>query len=269
MKIYIEYVIIDNFIINYLLIYLVNITLKGGFKKSNMCFASVVGVAMAMFMPIISITNTLMLVALKLSIGSLIVLLLKKYKNISQFATTYILFVTYTFALGGMVYGLINICNLNTTVNGVLIGNFEFPFGIIVLVALLYCYILNSVVKYVKNRDKLQKNSYCVVLKDGENEYTCNGFLDTGNNVTDANQKGIVLIDKYTFNRFNIRPKKLSSMSIKSVCKSDKIITFVIDEMDVICNNTKLKYTNVCVGLSQTKFNNFDVLLHRDYVEGL
>ena len=97
MEVYIEYVILDNFIINTLIILLVNSTLHQKISKFKVILASCIGTIFAIFMPFISVSNIFLFV-LKLMVGLIMVMCFARF-NIKDISISYVLFLSYTFLI--------------------------------------------------------------------------------------------------------------------------------------------------------------------------
>ena len=102
MVVYVEYVIIDNMAIDYLLISLARKTLK---LKPNFLLAlisAVVGTVAAFVIPTLSI-NKGALFSAKVVVGMVISAISGKFRNIREYVFCYCLFILYTFLFGGAV----------------------------------------------------------------------------------------------------------------------------------------------------------------------
>jgi len=128
MTVYIEYVILDNLLIDLLIIYLTSSLLKIHFNKVNILLSALIGTAFAVVMPFISL-NSYVLFFLKLSVGMTMVLVLKKF-SFGKFVITFVTFISLTFMMGGMCFGLMYLLSIPFTVNGIMIYGFEFPLSL-------------------------------------------------------------------------------------------------------------------------------------------
>ena len=78
MTLYIEYVILDNLVVDYMLFKLISITTKFKLYKKNLFFACLIGVLSAVFLPYVLQYNYLSVIYRLLS-ACLMVLVLAKY----------------------------------------------------------------------------------------------------------------------------------------------------------------------------------------------
>ena len=282
MEVYIEYVVLDNLIINYVLLRLTNYTLKLNANKCLCFFSSVVGTIVAVLMPLIKFNlnatlNNFMLILLKVVLGFIMVLIIKKPKSFLNFLTTFFMFLTYTFVLGGMCFGLIYMLNLQTTFSGILMFGFEIPVSLFLLLGICYLKILFSLIKLVKHRCNYSKFYYDVKLSVNNKKVVVTGFLDSGNQIKILDNAIVVINYKTLLKLYpNLNFEKLivgrltetglknaKMINVINSSGKTKMLTFMLDEITIVGeNNRVLSFKNYVVGLAKTNFNGkFDCLL--------
>ena len=146
MEVYVEYVMLDNLIINCIIIVLVEELLGDKYNRFNLWLSVIFGTVMAIVFPLLKIRN-LYLIFLKILVGIIMVLILKKYATFRRFLTTCIVLFIMTFLMGGVCYGINQILGLKTSVRQLIIGGFEFPISIFVLVSAMVFWIVKKVVE--------------------------------------------------------------------------------------------------------------------------
>ena len=126
MTVYIEYVIIDNFIIDFLLI-------KSSFKiakiKSNLLrqiISASVGTAFAVIVPFFNL-NGVFNVIVKVLAGGFIVFTGGKYVSFKSYFTALFFFFLFTFISGGLIIALFNLADIAIT-----LGTFLLVIGYII-----------------------------------------------------------------------------------------------------------------------------------------
>ena len=223
MKIYLDLILIINFIIDYLLLYGTKKILKNKTSIKRILLGSIIG----------SISSLLMIyqnnIIMKILISILIIIITFGINNIIK-NTTY--FYLLSIILGGTLYLFdLNIYKLN--------------YQILLLISpiLIYLYIKENI-KY-KN---IYLNNYIVEIYINNKLYKLEGMIDTGNELKDPYKKrSIILVNinldyrqfKYLFVPFNA----LNTQGIIPCIKPDKIII-----------NNKI-FTNYLIGLSKDKFH--------------
>ena len=282
MEVYIEYVVLDNLIINYVLLRLTNYTLKLNAKKILCFFSSVIGTIVAVLMPLINFNlnqtlNNLMLVLLKIVLGLIMVLTIKKPKNFLNFLATFFVFLTFTFVLGGMCFGVIYMLNLQTTFSGVLMCGFEIPISLFLLLGLCYLKILFALIKVVKHKCNYSKFYYDVKLSVNNKKVLVTGFLDSGNQIKILDNAIIIINYKTLLKLYpNLNFEKLivgslaetglknaKMINVVNSSGKSKMLTFVLDEITIVGENNRVfSFKNYVVGLAKTNFSGkFDCLL--------
>lgn len=275
MEVYIEFVILDNLIINYLLLNLVNKTLKLNAKKCLMFLSSCIGMIVAIFLPLLKI-NSVVLFIIKMFLGLVMVALIKKPKNIKLFLFSFLLFLSYTFVLGGMCFGIMFMLNINTTFSGVILYNFEIPISLFIVLGAFYLKLMFSLIKHIKQKFTFNTFYYDVKVTNNKTIIHLNGFLDSGNHIM-CDSGGVLVINYSTFfklfpnvsyeklimgNLENCGLKNAKFINVGSAANSSKMLTFNVDELEVSSEGKIIKLTNAKLGLSKSKFNSdFDCLL--------
>ena len=277
MEVYIEYVIIDNLIINYLLLSLVVFTRKSNIKKTKLWFGSVVGTIFALICPLIQI-NSILLFMGKLMVGVIISLFISRLA-IRDVLISYILFISYTFLMGGVCYFILIALDIPVTSSGVLIYSFDIPVSIIILIVYVYYLIVRRLVRYRRN---ILNYMYEVTIYKGDKTMELCGFLDTGNQIYDEYGMPVVVISLNSFLRIypeisllrvatnNVNNSDISDskyLTISTANSTSKILVFRVDKLKVLVDKDTKEYKDVTVGVSNSDFNqNFDCILHSEYV---
>lgn len=270
MSVYIEYVILDNLIINAIIIFLTSKLLKINFNRTNILLASVLGAAFAVVMPFINL-NAVLFIIVKFLIGLAMVTLLKKWMHILELVITYVVFLFMTFAMGGVCFGLIYIFRGSTQNALSLIYIADTPIGIILLIVIASGYILLNLFNNFYKRRTITNFLYSVTFYYLKNSIRTNAFLDTGNMLSIDN-KPVVLINYLIFSKLfdrvkvtdillgninNLPLKNAKYMYISGVAnKKNKMLVFEIDQLLIEDQDETKIITNFMVGLSLNKFNN-------------
>lgn len=192
MKIYIEYVLLDNAIINFLILLCVAKCLHYKHKKIMLILASIVGAIVAIILPLFNL-NQLMQIPFKIALGVIMLLICFKFKSFKNFLIGFLAFVSFTFLMGGACMGLIFLFGSNVTSltqNGY---DASLPLGVMLGIISVYVAITIELSKVIyKRRDALQFiGKVKIELGDKKVEFT--GFIDSGNRLFD-NVTGLPVI---------------------------------------------------------------------------
>ena len=250
MIIYIDLLILVNFLFDLLLLLTINITLKRYSKIYRLLLASLFGeiTLISLFIPISSGLFTI----LKLIMGIIMVIISFGYKNIKYTIYNGLYLYMTSVILGGFVYYLnIEFKNMN--------------YIIILLIAPIILYIFIKSIKALKEI----KNYYYkvkIVLNDNQ-ELSMAGFLDTGNKLIDPiTNKPIILLNKKKIKgNINIR----SPMYVPYNSLNHHGLIECIKPKYIIVNDKKL--VNYLIGLSEESFklNGIDCLLNYKILEDI
>lgn len=275
MEVYIEYVILDNLIIDYLIVVFTSMFLSCRFQKRNIFLSVLFGVVCAVVFPLYSIT-TFYLTCVKIMTGLLMVLFLKKYANFREYLTTCIVLFTLTFVFGGLCLGVNSMFGIETTGGQVLINGYSFPVSVFVLFASGYFYLFVKLIKYVKHKNSLSNFYFDVKIDLNDKEYFLRGYLDSGNKLLDDGSPVVVVplkIFSKIFKEYPLEKIPLGSapnnphyINTLSVNNRDKMLVLEIDKILISNSERNKEYTNVKLGLSKANFSSdFDILLHSTF----
>lgn len=266
---YIEYVLIENFIINYFILVCTSLLVK---EKIKCCWLiSLLGSGIALILPLFNLALWTSLL-IKIFSGALLISLAFKLKDIKRFMLIYGVFIIFTFVFGGGVFAVQE-----------LLGQVS------MLIIISNCFVvyltLIGLIKFINRRRVIDNFRVKVRIIDGEKSVEESGYLDSGNLLYDPiSSKPIVLITHEVFSKLyggdfismflkKIDEKKLKNghyISVNSAVKGGKMLVFMVDK--IFIGEDNCEFDNVFLGLS---FSGFDkamhsgVLLHSSQVEGL
>lgn len=276
-ELYIEYVILDNFSMNFVILKMLDKLLGvkiGWVNKSIIC---ILGSIFAIFLPYLYF-NKFLLFLYRIVVSIILVMSIRRFRSIMSFLQAYGLFILCTFVCGGVCYGMINLLGIEYTKSGILISDFEFPIGLFITIMLV---VMGGVLRLLDLcKRKLYRANYIykIILIDGEKRVESFGFCDTGNNVIfDSNGVNIISLD--LFSRLH-QDVDLTSVVLGKVADGDlrgveyipiaglsqskKYLSFLIDKM--IVGEEEFSYPRIAVALKD--FGEYGCILHRQFVRG-
>ena len=265
--IYIEYAIIDNMVINCLLFYFVFKTIKQSIPKLKILIASIVGTGFAIALPLLSF-NGVAMIFIRLFIGAFLVYIVQN-KSLGRWTLFYLLFLTYTFAFGGAVYGVLAMTGLDDT---------RIPVGLVAGTVFSMFLILKLLVKFLNVRHSISQNLRDVVITHKGEKFKVTSYLDTGNRLVDPETNAPVVIislslflkmfpdippDKIVLNRLSENEIQSGKyIPLRTVAGKTKIWTFASEKLEIIKGKT---HENIRLGVSMQGFKDaikYDALLH-------
>jgi len=260
MKVYIEVVILINFIIDFILLIGVCLILRRQTNLKRLILSSLVG-SITMLCMIYNIDNLLLFVV-KLFTSFVMVVICCGFKSIRYTLKNIFYLYTLSIILGGGIY-LISIeiiskyNELNFLSNGI-----YFNFILLLILSPLIIYVYVRQVKQIKNTYSNYYN-IDIYLKD-KTKTSLTGYLDTGNHLTDPyKNRPIILVNKnkikFSYDNILLVPyDTLNNHGLLKCIVPDKIY---IDKVGI--------KTNFLIGISEEKINieGVDCILHTNLME--
>lgn len=257
MKIYLDLVMILNFLIDFLLLMSVSIILKRNASINRLLIGSFIGGLSIIFL-FVNINN-IELFIYKIIISILMTTISFKYVNIKYTLINLLYLYMSSIILGGFLYFL----NLEFSlkhIGVVFINNglsINFIFLLITSPIILYIYI-----KQTKRLRYKYSNYYNIEIYINKNKYNYIGYMDTGNMLKDyLTGKNIILIDKrkilFDIVNFRLIPYTSVSDGLLKIIKIDKIVF-----------ENKI-YKNVLLGIiDKINIDGVDIILNKYLLEG-
>ena len=263
MKIYIDLVILLNFIYDLLLLMTVDITLKRHIHIKRLLLSSLIGALsiIILFIPI----NKYILFILKIFISIIMVLIAFCFKNIKYTLSNLLYLYMSSVILGGFLY-LLNI-EFSYKRKG-LVFYFD-SFSINYLLIIIIAPVILGLYIYEHKKYKSTYNfnlSIEIVFLNGKSLY-CRGFIDSGNKLRDPISKKYVIILSHKLLSSYINIRSPMYVPYKGVNETGLIKCFKIRYLKV---NNQI-FTNYLVGISNNSFNlnGIDCLLNYKLMEDI
>ena len=160
MTVYIEYVIIDNLIIDYLMLK-ATFALTGITPSRGRLFLSAFfGSAVALLYPLLEV-SAVILTLVKIFTGLTIMLFASSYKSVKSYYINVLVFFGYTFITGGAIIGLFSIFNIPYSS--------EYSVALMAVPVYFVLRALSELVKFVYRRKDVVSLVYSVSLTLREN----------------------------------------------------------------------------------------------------
>ena len=209
MTIYIESFLIQNILINFCLIKLVEVTLKPNTTFFKMLFASIIG-AIFSVISAVTIYNNLLLNLTKLFCSlSIVGIAFKQSKK--QFIFSLILLYLYTYALGGIITSFAS--NTYLTSFGAIMTS-KYSLEAITLSIIIFTYMFKLVTNHLKFKIKSNGLHYNLTLTLNNKSIKINAFLDTGNHLN-YNGEPVIIVDLNSY----LKLAKINIIEFYSILK--------------------------------------------------
>ena len=239
--IYIDEVIVLNFIIDYLLLLFTSMLLKLNVRKYKLIISSIFGEISILYL--FFDMNYILLIIFKICICSVMIYISYGKCNIKEFIKRCIYFYILSFFLGGVLY-YFKIENLI---------KYEIDLLFIPLILNIYKYFTYHLKTIINTHRRVT-----IYLNNGKVLFL-NGFIDTGNSLVDPyTNKKVIIINKYVYENYYLVPyKTVDNESLLKCFKPNRVYIEGIGERH-----------DVVVGVVKKKFNGYDCLLNYELMEG-
>lgn len=255
MTVYIEYVIIDNLIIDFLILKATFSLTKISYRKRRLFLCAFLGALIALVYPLLQI-NQVILTLVKISSGLLLLLLANNYKTAKAFYVNAIVFFCLVFLTGGAVIGIYNIFNIPLSS--------EFSVAIVVLPIYLIIKGLGEVITCFYKRKEVASFLYKVELKVFGKSVISTGFLDTGNGAFDKGEP-IIFCNQTFMTKLlqeNLLKTKFSKILITTATGEKENLSFKLDELILYYSERAHIFKNITVCMAKIKNSDYDIILH-------
>ena len=284
MTVYVEDAIIDNMVINTVLLWLVFKTMKQRVPKWRVFLSALAGTAFAVLLPMLSWTGVAA-IAVRLFVGLFMVFIVQ-HKSLRRYILFFLIFMSYTFAFGGAVFGILFMMN-NT--HGSLLyfsDNTAVPMGLLVGAVFGFYLIMRLLVKFLNARHSVSQHLRDIIIHYNGERYQVASYLDTGNRLVDPLTKAPVVIislslflkifpdisaDRIVLNKLDKCVDDGRYIPFSTVGKDGKIFTFAATALEVLegsGKNKKVRHENVRLGVSMKGFKDavqYDALLNASF----
>ncbi len=264
MIVYIEDVLIENFLVTYLIISMSYLIISQKPKLARHILASLLGACIALVYPLLSL-NTPLLTLLKICFGFVISLVAYSGKTKKQLLF-YLIFMFTTAIYGG----------INLMISFCIYGDFstqqKLPTILIVFVLLIVTYLIKQCERVIYKRKKISNFIYDVVIKNNDQVVKTKAYLDTGNVLVDpVDNRPVTLVGYKVFQKLcsefaatNFLTKSTTGLknghyiNVKTATGNDSLLVFDIDSLEIKNSEKSLQIENPIFALSKVKLSGLD-----------
>lgn len=262
MVVYIDYIFLENLIMNYLLICGTKNIVKEKTKVIKITLASIVGTVYVCITCLLKL-NFLNYTVCKLLLSFVMVYITFMPKKISIYLKEIFIFYFISIINTGTYLVLVSMFNLNMNSTVVKI--------VVYLVGYLVIYVIqNQVWKMFKTKLKKSELVYDVYLNNGDKYIAYKGFVDTGNTSKDI-FTGRVIFYATRKDGINLQNREKVEIKINTVNGESLITGYMFDNV-IIRKGENILFTNVIVCFTNEKIQNnlgCDMILNYETYEEL
>lgn len=267
MEIVVEYALIDNLVINFLIIKISALMLKSNVGFSRIALASVFGGFFSLLSPILSLPLWLS-ISYKIILGIVMVRIGLKPLGIKKNILYFTIFILTTAMMAGACFGIIFLFSGSIQGSGVLMFGGEIPVGVIASIVACVALLVAKLINYFSRKKLFDSFIFKAEIENKGKRVNFEAYLDTGNKLYDPQTNAPVMIIEYSIFRkiFDIPIDKILTHNANSfidnshyidfgtVGMSGKILVTNVEKVTLITKEKKVNLQNVTVGLSLSKF---------------
>lgn len=227
MQVYVELALLENFCMDFTLLYCAKLVSKNGAHILRVAAASVLGACFAVLFPLVKL-NAVFSVIIKLISGLIICAVSGKYATFKAYLKLTGIFFAFSFLLAGGLYAIFSLTGLKYIEGqGFLLSSV--PIGIPLFCALVLIIFARKLALKFKKTDKsaVVCKIYC-----GDKSVSLSGFFDSGNKVYHMGQP--VSVIPLRFAKKIIDESRIKDfVKIHTVAGEKKIKIFTADKIEI------------------------------------
>lgn len=258
MQVYVELALLENFCMDFTLLYCAKIVCKNSAHIGRVALSSALGACFAVVFPLFGL-KAVWSAVVKIISGLLICLSVGKFKNVKAYFKLTAVFMGFTFVLGGALYAAFALTGLDFLAgSGYLLSSV--PIGIPLFGALMLIIAARKIAAKLKKAGKTTVD--CRVYLDGKSVVIA-GFFDSGNKVYHYGRP-VSVIPENCAEKLVDESRIKDLVKIHTVAGSKKIKVFTADKIEIISGDKICTVKKVLIGISP---NVSGAVLHSDILE--
>ena len=262
MTVYIEYVLIDNLVIDYLLLK-ATLSLTGiNYKKGRLFLCAIFGAMVALIYPLIKIKTISTLI--RFLCGFILTAGAVKYASKKSYLINTAVFFLFTFLTGGAIIGIFTLFNMDYSA--------EYSIALMFIPVYFILRAITEVIKYIYRRKDVVSLTYSIFITIFGKTVSCKGFLDTGNGLYDGDNPVIVCGKRFFLDLIgnNFHRAKLKKIVVNTVSGKTENFAVTLDELKIYIGDEPNIFNNVTLCVASAGVGEgYDVILHPALLEGI
>ncbi|MDE6585452.1 MAG: sigma-E processing peptidase SpoIIGA [Clostridia bacterium] len=259
MQVYIELAVLENFCIDFTLLYAAKLASKNPAHILRIVLGAAIGAAVAVTLPLIDL-GTAVSVIFKILSGLLICLAAGKFQSFKSYLKFTGVFIALTALLGGALIAVFSLAGVEYSAgSGYILSSV--PIGIPLFGALLIIIFARRLAAKLTKRGKTTVTCRIYV---GDEHTEIEGFFDSGNKVSRLGQP-VSVIPEYAAKKICDISGIKENVKIHTVAGSRNMKVFTADRVEIISDGEPVVKKDVKIGVSPHKIN--CAVLHCDLLE--
>ncbi len=259
MQVYVELALLENFCMDFTLLYCAKLTCGNPASVWRVAAASVFGACFAVVFPLFGLSGVWS-VLVKIISGLIICLAGGKFRGFKAYLKLTALFLVFTFVLGGALIAVFSLAGLDYSAGeGYMLSSV--PIGIPMFGAFILVILARKLALKLKKTDKSTVN--CKIYS-GEKYVELSGFYDSGNKVYHSGQP-VSVIPLISALKIIDESRIKDEVKIHTVAGSKKIKVFTADKIEIYSGEKVNVVKGVKIGISPRTAGT--AVLHPDLME--
>ena len=258
MQVYIELALLENFCMDFTLLYCAKVVSKNRAHILRLIIASVFGACFAVIFPLFK-AGAVLAVVIKIISGLIICLIAGKFQSIKAYIKLASIFLGFTALLGGALIGIFSLAGISYSQGAGYILS-SVPIGIPLFFALVLIIVARKIAAKLKRADRTEVS--CTVYHGG-NKVSLNGFFDSGNKVYYLGQP-VCVIPRSVAKKIIDDERIESTVKIHTVAESKKLKVFTADKLEIRKGEKVTIFKGVKIAVTPYADK---AILHPDYME--
>ena len=259
MEVFIELALLENFCMDYTLLYCAKLVAKNPSGIKRVAVASVLGACFAVLFPLLKL-NAVFAAVVKALSGLLLCLVAGKFRSVKGYLKFTAVFFAFSAALAGALYAVFSLTGMEYAEGGGYILS-PVPIGIPMFGAL----ILIVVARRIKDKfSRGNRREVDLKISVGDKSVSLVGFFDSGNKVSFRGEP-VSIIPQSTAEKLTDVARITDGVKIHTVTGSKQIKVFTADKLEVDFGGEVKTYGKVKIGVSAAHIA--CAVLHPDIME--
>jgi len=261
MQVYIELALVENFCMDFTLLYAAKAVSKNPASTWRLLLGSVFGACFAVLFPLFRLSGA-WAVVVKIVSGLVICVISGKFGGVKQFAKFCGFFFVLTALLGGALIGIFSLAGLDYKAGeGYMLSSV--PIGIPLFGGLL---LITGAKKLAERLKKTHKKNVVCRIYAGQSHVELKGFFDSGNKVYSGGAP-VSVIPKSAAEKLACKSRIKDGVKIHTVAGTKTIGVFTADKMEINFGERTDTLFGVKIGVSPQRID--CAVLHCDLLEDL
>lgn len=263
--VYIDLVILENFIVNFFLLFLTSKSLKINTKLIRNVMAAFLGslYVMVFIYPSLKFLNNIIV---KIFIAFIMEYIAFGQRDVVFNIKATVMYIVYSMIVAGIC--MFMECNINNFSSELYIKNFSYKK---LMMAMMIIYIIgNKLVWYIKDRKEIKNFIYDVDIVVGDNCTKVRGFLDTGNELVEpVTNLPVLIVEEGIFKNINLKQQDKYYIPYKVINGSLGNLKGFKPNYIQIYNGDKKERKEAIIAFSKQKLSNlkdYEALLSRGII---